>query len=202
MNSSKRGPVIAVSGPPGGGKTTYARLIARDFGLELHSAGNIFRKIARKLGVDLEELNKLATEDPSIDFEIDRITLELGRRGNVVVEGHLVAWVLAYTADVKIYITAPLNIRVKRIAAREGRSELEVLRETLVRENMHAKRFKDYYGFNVHDLSIFDLVIDTSKLSIEEAYEVIKTFLCNKLKRLGYIEHYQRACISQSNQHQ
>ena len=202
MNSGKRGPVIAVSGPPGSGKTTYARLIAKDFGLELHSAGSIFREIARKLGVSLEELNKLAAKDPSIDFEIDRITLELGRRGNVVVEGHLVAWVLAHTADAKIYITAPLDVRVKRIVAREGRNELEVLRETLVRENMHAKRFKDYYGFDVHDLSIFDLVIDTSKLSIEEAYEVIKTFLCNKLKRLSYLEHYQRACVGQLNQHQ
>jgi len=195
LSSGKRGPVIAVSGPPGSGKTTYARLIAKDFGLELHSAGSIFREIARKLGVSLEELNRLAAEDPSIDFEIDRMTLELSRRGNVVVEGHLVAWVLAHTADAKIYITAPLDVRVKRIAAREGRSEFEVLRETLVRENMQARRFKDYYGFDVNDLSIFDLVIDTSKLSIEEAYEVIKTFLCSKLKRLGYLEHYQRACI-------
>ncbi len=170
-------PVIAVSGPPGSGKTTYARRLAGDLGLRYHSAGMIFRELARERGLSLEELSLLAERDPSIDLEIDRRTLHLGLQGGVVIDGHLVAWILKDVADVRIYITAPLKVRVSRIASRENRDYLEVLKETLRREWSNKKRFLDYYGIDITDTRLFDLVIDTSKLSIDEAYSVIKGFI-------------------------
>ncbi len=181
-----RGPVIAFSGPPGGGKTTYAKRLAQDLGLAYHSAGSIFRSLAARLGVSVEELSRMAERDPRIDLEIDRTTLELARRGGVVIEGHLVGWVLAYVADVLIYVKAPLNVRVERIASRESRSRDDVFREVAVREFSHATRFRAYYGFDVSDLSFYDLVVDTAALGVEEAYDVIKRFTCYKLLRRGF----------------
>ncbi|AEM39542.1 cytidylate kinase [Pyrolobus fumarii 1A] len=181
--ASRRGPVIAVSGPPGSGKTTYARRLAEDLGLEFYSAGMFFRELAKKRGLTLLELNQLAAKDPSIDLEIDRMTYEVGLRGNVVVEGHLVAWVLRDIADVKIYVTAPLDVRVNRIAARDGVDVSVALRETIERENVHRRRFLAYYGIDINDLSIFDLVVDTSKLGIEEVYRVIREFVTLVLSR-------------------
>jgi cytidylate kinase len=182
----KKGPTIAVSGPPGSGKTTYARMLAEELGLEYHSAGSIFRAIAREKGLSLEELNRLAAEDHTIDLEIDRKTVEIGCRGGVVVEGHLVAWILRSVADVKIYVTAPLHVRVKRIASREGRSFDEVYRETLIREYMHRQRFLELYGIDISNLSIFDLVLDTSNLSLDSAYRIIRMTVCGILSSKGY----------------
>ena len=182
----RRGPVIAISGPPGSGKTTYARRLAEELGLAYHSAGRIFRELAARMGVSLEELSRIAERDPSIDLEIDRATLEAASRGGVVIEGHLVAWVLAHVADVLIYVKAPLHVRMERLAGRDGRASLDALTEMLVREESQARRFTAYYGFDVTDLSIFDLVVDTSVLSVDEAYSVIKGFTCMKLRRLGY----------------
>ncbi len=178
----KRGPVIAVSGPPGSGKTTYARRLAEDLGLEFYSAGMFFRRLAEERGLSLLELNELAVRDPRIDLEIDRMTYETGLKGNVVIEGHLVAWVLRDIADVKIYVTAPLEVRVKRIAERDGVPVRQALIETVRREMLHRKRFYEYYGIDITDLSIFDLVVDTSRLGIDEVYAIIRSFVDRVLK--------------------
>jgi len=182
----KTGPTIAVSGPPGSGKTTYARRLARDLGLEYYSAGMIFRELAREKGISLEELNRIAAEDPSIDMEIDARTLKIGCKGSVVVEGHLVAWVLGSVADVRIYVTAPLEVRVRRIASREKRSLEEVYRETVFREYLQWRRFLDYYGIDANSLHIFNLVIDTGYLGIEDAYSIIRSYVARSLCGAGY----------------
>jgi cytidylate kinase len=182
----RRGPVIAVSGPPGSGKTTYAKRLAEDLNLSYHSAGSIFRSLASRLGVSLEELSVIAEKDPRIDLEIDRKTLELAERGGVVIEGHLVACILAHIADVLIYVKAPLHVRIERIAERDGRNRGSAMEEVVVRELSHAIRFRSYYGFNVADLSIFDLVIDTSTLGVDEVYDVVLRLTCYKLLRRGF----------------
>ncbi|BEP17509.1 AAA family ATPase [Pyrofollis japonicus] len=190
---NKKNPTIAFSGPPGGGKTTYARRLANELGLSYYSAGSIFRSYAEEKGLSLEELNRLAEKDPSIDYEIDTRTYMLGCKGNVVLEGHLVAWIVSSVADVKIYVTAPLEIRVERIAKREGRDFNDVLRETVAREYMHRHRFLKLYGIDIANLQIFDLVIDTGYLGLEEAYSIIKSFVCEVLRRKGY---YLSGCAS------
>lgn len=167
------GPVIAFSGPPGSGKTTYSRRLAEEMGLRYVSAGSIFRRIARERGLTLEELSVVASRDPSIDLEIDRITLEEALKGKVVLDGHLTAWIVRYIADFKIYITAPLMVRVRRIAERDGIPLHRALRETVVREWSQKVRYMEYYGLDVSDVSWFDLVVNTEKLGVEEAYSII-----------------------------
>ncbi len=176
--------VIAIGGPAGSGKTTYAKAIAKRYGLRYFSAGHVFRRIAREKGISLEELSRLAEQDPSIDLLIDKTTLEESLKGNVVVEGHLVPWIVKDVADVKIYVTAPLYVRVQRIAEREKRPIAEVLKETLLREHSQRKRFMYFYGIDILDLSIFDLVIDTSKLTIEDVLKTIYVFIETRLPEL------------------
>lgn len=182
----KRGPTIAISGPPGGGKTTYAARLARELGLEYYSAGKIFREVAKERGLTLEELNRMAMEDPSIDYEIDSRTIELGCRGGLVIDGHLVAWVLGDIADVKVYVTADVNERVRRIAKREGRDFNEVYKDTIFREHIHYLRFLEIYGIDITNLSIFNLVVDTTSLDPDTIYNIVREYTCNLVKAKGY----------------
>ncbi len=173
---------IVISGPPGSGKTTQAKKIAEYFGLRYYSAGMIFREIARERGLTLAELSEIASRDPSIDLEIDRRSYEEALKGNVVIDGHLTAWIVNELADIRIYVTAPLHVRIKRIALRDNKSIHEAMTETIIREYLQEKRFLEYYGIEIFDTSIFDLIINTENMSPEETFEIIKAFIEKFLK--------------------
>ena len=181
-----KSPVIVVSGPPGSGKSTYARLLSQDFCLRYTTTGSIFRRMAEERGLSLEELSRLAERDPSIDLLIDKTTLELASKGGYVIDSHLAAWVLSDIADVSILVTAPFPVRAERIARREERSIDDVIVETGAREASQWERFDRYYGYDTTLYSSFDIVVDTSVLGIDEVYSVIKAFVLYKLKGLGY----------------
>ncbi len=175
--------VIVVSGPPGSGKTTQAKKIAEYFGLRYYSAGMIFRKMAEERGISIEELSRIATKDPSIDIEIDRRTYLEALKGDIVIDGHLTAWIIADIADVRILITAPLATRIKRIALRDGKSLMEAYHETVMREYLQKIRFRKYYGIDTDDLSIFDMIVNTESLGIDDTFEIVKTAIEKILKR-------------------
>ena len=181
-----RGPVIVISGAPGSGKSTYAKRLSSDLGLRYYTSGQAFRETARRLGMSLEELSRMAEHDPSIDISIDMRVLEEARKGGVVIDSHLAGWVLAGMADVSILVKAPPLVRLRRVAAREGRSIGEVLDRTLIREMSQWRRYKEYYGYDTLDYSVFDLVLDTSVLGVDETYEIIRSFVVFKLRALGW----------------
>ncbi len=177
MPSARRKVSIAVSGKPGTGKTTYARFIAARYGLRYVSNGMLFRQLAREKGLTFEELHRIAEEDPSIDRLIDQRAIEEARKGGVVVEGHLAAWVLKDVAHVKIVFVAPLEVRARRIAAREGLSYEEALKQVLFRERSNEERARRYYGLDINDLSVADLVVSTLLLDVEGVKRVVAAFL-------------------------
>jgi len=179
--------VIAVSGEAASGKTTIARKLAEIYGLRFISIGMLFRKIAEERGISVIELHKIAEQDESIDRTIDNMAIEEAKKGNVVIEGHLTAWILKDIADVKIYLKADLNLRAKRLAERDGKSFEEALREIQEREEINRRRYLKIYGIDIRDLSIFDIVLDRTYLNIDQTIEILKKFIDYVLewKKLG-----------------
>ncbi len=78
---------ITISGPPGSGTTSLARYLAGKYGLDLTSAGEVFRQLAREHGMDLAEFGRFAENDPSVDRMIDARQKEIGEgAGNIIIE--------------------------------------------------------------------------------------------------------------------
>jgi len=177
------GVVITIGGPPGSGTTTMARRLSKHFGLKHVYAGKIFREMAEERGMTLEEFSKLAEENHEIDLEVDRRQREAAEEGGVVLEGRLAAFVAAGElehvkgpdlADLKIWLKAPLDVRAERIARRENIPVEEAKRRISERERSELKRYREIYGVDPTDLSIYDIVVDTSRWDEDETFEILK----------------------------
>src|SRR5438445_3204275 len=178
--------IITVSGPHGTGKSTYAARLAEALRIRHVSAGALFRRIAKEKRISLEDLGEMALEDPSIDKLVDERTMAEAEKGNVVVDGQLAGWVLKEISDLRVLLTAPLVVRLERIAARDRVSLEEARRQTLHREGVQAERYRKHYGFSVDDWSIYHLILDTSFGSIEDTAKILfAAALTAKNARMG-----------------
>jgi cytidylate kinase len=174
--------VIAISGLHGAGKTTAAWALVKKFKLRYVCAGTVFRQMAKEHGMTLDEFSRYVERHPEIDRQIDRRTAEAAKEDNVLVDARLAGW-MAKDADVKILLTAPLEARVRRIARREGRKYEDVLKETKERERSEAKRFKRFYGIDVNDHSVFDLVLNTEQWTAREMARILEVVVGFAVKR-------------------
>lgn len=170
-----KGLTIAISGTAGAGKSTFAKHIAEAFELEHISAGKIFRQMAQQREMDLSTFSTFAENNIHIDKEIDERSIEAAKKGNVVLDGHLTAWMCKDFVDLNIFVTAPLEVRVERIAQRDGDPYEYALVETTKRETSERKRYKKIYNIDIQDLSIFDIILNTDKWSIDSITNILKT---------------------------
>jgi len=165
--------IVTVSGLHGTGKSTYAAQLAKGLKLRHVSAGVLFRRIAKDRRVSLEDFGNAALEDPTIDRLIDEETMKEAEQEDVVIDGQLAGWVLKEKSDLRIYLTAPDDVRLARIARRDGLELDEAKRQTVQRERVQLERYRRHYGLNVEDKSIYHLILDTSILSIGETAKVL-----------------------------
>lgn len=169
--------VVTISGLHGTGKSTYARKIAQEFSLRHASAGLLFRQICSERGITVEALTHEAEGRSDLDRLIDDRTKAEARKGSVVVDGLLAGWMVGDLADIKIYLRAPNRVRVERIARRDRLPFEEARRATLSREDAERRRFRRFYSIDLNDLSIYDLVLNTSLLPLESNLDVIRRFI-------------------------
>lgn len=175
--------VIAIGGPPGSGKTTIAKLLAEKLGLRHISIGYLFRKIAQEKGISLEELSRIAQQDPSIDHYLDSMAISEAIKGGVIIDGHVAPWLLKSLAHLRIIVVASPEVRYKRLADRDNKPLDLVARETRAREEIERERFKRYYDIDINDFTDFDIVINTERFTPNDVVELIIKALELKIKK-------------------
>jgi len=164
---------LTISGLPGSGTTTVAKLLSKELSLELISAGAVFRQMAAEKNLPLEQFSEMAEANDDFDRVIDeRQREEAMKTENAIVEGRLSGFIVP-DADLKIWLKAPVEIRAKRITVREKITYDKALHAMKSRERSEYKRYKQYYGLNLDDLSIYDLVIESSRWNEEDIVAMI-----------------------------
>ncbi|TFG33283.1 cytidylate kinase [Candidatus Thorarchaeota archaeon] len=165
--------VITIGGLHGTGKSSVADSIAQKFGLRRVSAGVIFRELAEERGLTLEEFSRIAEGDLDIDKLIDDTQKDAAKKGNCIIDGQLAAWMAGEHSDLNILLIAPVEVRIKRIAARDGTDFEFAKRETIAREGSEKARYFEYYNVDISNLSIYDLILNTGKYDLDGVTDIL-----------------------------
>ena len=166
---------ITISGTPGSGKSTVAKILEKKLGLSYVYSGRIFRELAEEHNMELEEFGKYCEKNSEIDKKLDARQLEILKKGNVILEGRLAGW-LAYQNNIpalKVVIDADIDTRARRIVNREKGIVEYRKKEIIERERSEALRYKNYYNIDLNDKSIYDIIINSKDKTPEEIVEII-----------------------------
>jgi cytidylate kinase len=178
----KKGLVITVSGLSKSGKSTIAKKIAKAYRLRYVFAGEIFRKVAESRGIPIDEFSKIREKE--IDHEMDRRTLKYAVEGKSLIDARLSGWVAGKWADVKIFVECSLEDRAKRLTQEEGMTLERAMDAIRKRDVGDSEKYRQLYNIDQKDTSIYDIIIDNSKLTLEEAKTVpvklVREFLKKK----------------------
>lgn len=168
--------IITIGGLAGSGTTTAAEVLSKKLDVPYVSAGSIFRDMAKEKGMSVIDFCKFAENDADIDVEIDKRQAELARNSeNLIIEGRLSAYFVE--ADLKVWLSAPFDVRAQRICDRESKTEEIAKREIKIREESEAIRYLDIHNINIKNLDIYDVMINTNSFSPNSIAEIIITTL-------------------------
>ena len=186
--------VICISGLSGTGKSTIGRELAKQYGLRYVSGGEALREKARELGYSpsgpgwwegpegmrfMEE----RLRDPRFDREVDEWLIRLAGEGGVVIDSWTIAWLLKDARCLKVCLYGSEEVRAKRVAGRDGVPIEEALRALREKEERTKLIYERIYGFNLRDLSPFDLIVDTDNLGPEEVVRAIRAVVESMIAR-------------------
>jgi CMP/dCMP kinase len=162
---------ITITGSAGSGKSTVAKILAKKLGYSHFSIGDFQRELAKEHKMTIQEWGLHEASDKKYDQMVDDRQVKFGlENDNFVVD----AWLAAkFIPDsFKVFLDADIDVRVKRRLSHkrseENFSDADEARKSLVeRQKVNRERWIRYYGFDFEDQKNYDLIIDTTRLSID-----------------------------------
>ena len=169
--------LITIAGCEGVGKSTVARTLAAALGYEYYSIGRVWREEAAQQGTTIAEYYKKLGQNLERDRAADRAVEKLSYHDNIVVDGRA-AWHFL-PSSYKVFLKARDDIRVRRVYSSERSAEkysslAETAKMMEERSTEVRNRMRELYQIDVQDESNFDLVIDTSDLSVKQVVNRIR----------------------------
>jgi cytidylate kinase len=120
--------------------------------------------MAAERHLDVGAFSRVAEDDPEIDLELDQRLAVRARAGDVLLESRLAGWIVTNEGlpATRVWVAADEHERARRVAAREGVDPAEALTANRDRERSERQRYRTYYGIDLDDQSVYDLVIDST----------------------------------------
>jgi predicted cytidylate kinase len=167
--------LITISGLPGSGTSTVAARVAAELGIERLDGGSVFRGLAAERGLSLAEFGRAAQDDPGVDLELDTRLAARARAGDVVLESRLAGWIATNEGldALRVWVACDPEERARRVADRDGLAVDAARAANQVREASEAGRYREYYGIDLGDLSIYDLILDSTTTTPDELVATI-----------------------------
>jgi cytidylate kinase len=184
--SMEKRKVIVIGGGLGAGKTSTSRGLAEKLGYDHFGGGIMQRRFAEELGLDyVTEYLEMVKTDPTWDNKVDAYQKEfLEKNEEVVADGHAAYFFAPFAFKVFLDLDAviagkrifeDMKSNPKRTVEKNWKTLDDVYQHTKLRQEKDIERFQQLFGpeFNHLDKSNFDLVIDTSKHTLEEVIDLV-----------------------------
>ncbi|MGI6231955.1 MAG: AAA family ATPase [Prevotella sp.] len=200
--------IISLGRQVGSGGLTLARMLAEDLGCKLYDrellylaakesgfSETIFEKNDEQKGFfkTLTHLHVPFVSDSNFfhndisDENLYRLQSEVIQKaadeGSCVFVGRTADYVLRNRKDMlRLFITSPLDVRVKRVAERQSISENAAAKYIKEKEEDRASYYNYYTGKEWGAAESYDLCIDSSILGLEGTEKFIASFVREKFK--------------------
>ncbi len=169
--------IITVGGDIGAGKSTFAKHLAEELEIPRIYVGQFMREEAAKRKITLDELGKLQEKDDSIDKYFDEMQRERSQHVQKAVFEGRTSWHFVEDPTVKVYLSVDPQVATDRIwRDRNDKRDQYGTKEALhaaneERKRSEIKRYQKYYGIDSYDIKNYDIVIDTTDLTIDEVFD-------------------------------
>lgn len=172
---------IIISGPPAIGKTTVSKGLAKEFGMQNLSGGDVLKELAQEQGFqtkgddwwDTKEgmtfLNQ-RKDNYEFDKKVDEKLKEIFLKGGAVITSYTLPWLVS--GGIKIWLGGSRQNSAKRMQARDNMQMSDALEIVKKRYEENKALYKKLYGFDFgEDLSVFDIIINTDGLGAQEVLD-------------------------------
>jgi cytidylate kinase len=191
-------PVITVCMEAGSGGSLVAHRIAEGLGFDLFHREIIqaIAKIGEISPARLESMEKArytGVQDfiaslldekylwPGVYLDhLKKVVKAIGTRGGAVIVGRGANFVLLPAKVLSIRVVAPLERRIQNVAHAFGVSDEDARQRILHRDSRRAAFVKKSFDANIKASNHYDMILNTGKMSIEEAAEAVSTFWCKR----------------------
>jgi len=105
---------------------------------------------------------------------VGMVILNIAQEGNVLIIGRGSQVLLKDNPEaLHVKVIAPLPRRVEKLMRMEGITQREATQRVLASDQARAEYLRRYYGVNWLDPQLYDLVINTGRISIQTAVQLV-----------------------------
>lgn len=174
---------ITLSGSVGSGKSTIGKLLSEKLNVEFISVGNLSRKKAELMGMDIDQFQVYLKKHPEMDREMDKYIIEeMEGKTNFILDYRLGFHFIKNSFNVLLKVSPELAL--KRVSGRVGTNEfydglgLEQKITKMNARNLNMQtRFLELYQVDFLSEKNYDLVLETDELEPQEITSKIITQL-------------------------
>jgi chloramphenicol 3-O-phosphotransferase len=127
--------------------------------------GSVYGSAVPPVDVPDEAAFRAATEQTIVDHASSGAAVIVGRGGMIVLASH--------PHVLRVRLSGPLEARIAQAVARYGLEPEEARRQERQNDGARAAWVRRLYGRDVADPSLYDLVLNATKLSMEECVALI-----------------------------